>query len=293
MMDTISFWLVAFNEKHLAEANLTLPEMGWTWDDFREYAKKLTTPKRSGAFFYTWSEYANPVLYTERKNPHIKADLSPQFDDPSFKNYFGLRRAMEKEDKSTKPYSTVIGANLHFTTEFFNEEASMMMYNTRVIDYANDTKKFPHDFKTAFAPLPRSSKDAEIGNTNMGGEFYSIGAKSKYKKETYDLIRWLTTEGTKLGVSGLPGWKKADGKAAVDTIIGSNKEQFNVDSLITTLYDKRVKTSVDTDLAVPYQAELRKVLEEGFKKYMLDNTSVEEAQKYMMDEANKVSQRNK
>ncbi|MFD1907960.1 extracellular solute-binding protein [Paenibacillus rhizoplanae] len=33
-------WLTVFNKDHLEAAGLSLPEMGWTWDDFRDYAKK-------------------------------------------------------------------------------------------------------------------------------------------------------------------------------------------------------------------------------------------------------------
>ncbi|MFD2876882.1 hypothetical protein ACFTAO_14225 [Paenibacillus rhizoplanae] len=32
--------MTVFNKDHLEAAGLSLPEMGWTWDDFRDYAKK-------------------------------------------------------------------------------------------------------------------------------------------------------------------------------------------------------------------------------------------------------------
>ncbi len=287
-MDTVSEWFVGINQELLDKAQLSVPEMGWTWDDFREYAKKLKSAETYGAYFHTWGEYANPIVYSERKNPYIYEDLSPRFDDPSFAYFFNLRRAMEKDDQSVKPLSDVIGGKLSFDTEFFSQSAAMIMYNTRLIDLIADQNKYPHTFKTAFAPMPRSSKDAEIGNTSFGGEFYAIGKNSPNKEEAYKFIRYMTTEATKVGVKGLPGWKKADGKAAVESIIKGHEDSYNVDSLLNTLYDERVKTSLDTNITVSYQAQFKKVIENGFSYFMLDNVSAEDAQKKMLDDAEKI-----
>ncbi|MCL6456661.1 MAG: extracellular solute-binding protein [Gorillibacterium sp.] len=139
-------WLTVFNKDHLDAAKLTLPEMGWTWDDFRDYAKKLTTADHYGTYFHTWGEYPNIIAYTERPNPQLKADLTPNFDDPSFKYFFNLRRVMEKEDKSVEPYADVLAGNYHVLQQFFAGNASMLAVPSYVVRAGLNLEKFPHDF---------------------------------------------------------------------------------------------------------------------------------------------------
>ncbi|NEW04575.1 extracellular solute-binding protein [Paenibacillus sp. SYP-B3998] len=289
-MNTSSDWFVVLNSDALKEANLPVPTFGWTWDDFRDYAKKLTkgdgNDKRYGAYFHSWGEYTNPIVYTDKKNPYLTAELKPQFDDPSFNYYFNLRRAMEKDDKSVKPLSDVIGAKLNYTNEFATGKAAMLMSATFILPNIADTAKYPHTFKTAVAPLPRSSKDAPTGLTNIGGNYSAIAATSKYKEQAYQFIRYMTTEQD--ARIELSGWKKGDSKSVIERLYGANKDLIDIPSLTLTLNDKQVKTSFSSEIAVSYGAQLKKVMENGFSKYMLDGVSAEDAQKWMVDEADKV-----
>ncbi|TXK82652.1 ABC transporter substrate-binding protein [Paenibacillus sp. N3.4] len=285
-----SDWFVLLNADALKEANLQVPTFGWTWDDFRDYAKKLTkgegNDKRYGAYFHGWGEYTNPIVYTDKKNPYLNADLKPQFDDPSFKYFFNLRRTMEKDDKSVKSLADVIGAKLDYKNEFISGKAAMLMTATFIIPNIGDTAKYPHTFKTVVAPLPRSSKDAPAGLTNIGGNYTAIAATSKYKEQAYQFIRYMSTE--QEARVELSGWKKGDSKVVIDRLYGSLKELIDLPSLTSTLNDKQVKTSFSSDIAISYGAQLKKVMENGFSKFMLDNVSADDTQKWMQDEADKV-----
>lgn len=294
VMNNANTWFVMFNMDALTEAGLTLPEMGWTWDDFREYAKKLTkgegSNKQYGTYFHSWGEYANMIAYTDKQNPYVTADLTPQFNDSSFKTFFEMRRAMETEDKSAKSYADVIGAKLNYNSEFFSGQAAMLISATFILPSVADTAKYPHTFKTEFAPLPRPSKDADPGLTYIGGQYLSIANNSNHKEAAYELIRYLTTETD--AKTDIPGYKKADGQALLERVYGEGKELIDLASLSNTLFDSRIKTAVSSDIAVSYGSQLKKVLEDGFSKFILDNVSAEEAQKQMMEEAEKIITQN-
>lgn len=287
---TASQMMVAFNKKHLDEAGLKLPEMGWTWDDFREYAKKLTTKEHKGAYFHNWGEYPNIIAYSELPHPQLKEDGKPNFDHPSFKYFFELRRAMEKEDKTVEPYADILAAKNHILQPFFAGQASMLPVGSFIIG-ATLLEKFPHDFQTVYAPMPRSSKDAEMGLTNISGSFLAMGAHSEHKDASFKFMRWLSTDGVNI-LKDLPGWKKADGKKLLTDYYGSNTNLIDIDSLSKTLFDPRVKM-LPTSVSVSYGADLKTVVENVFSKYILEGIPFDQAQKLLTDETNKIIEKNK
>lgn len=292
IQDLASLWLVAINENALKEANLPIPDWGWTWDDFRDYAKKLTKgsgeTKQYGAYFHTWGEYANFIAYSERPHPYLNADKKPNFMDASFTQFFNLRRAMEKDDKSVAALSDIIGAKLHYRTEFVNKKAAMVPTATFFISQLLDRANNPHDFKTVFAPLPRSSKDADIGLSYLGGNFNAISATSKHKEEAYKFIRYISTQMDV--IRDMPGWKKADPAKVISALVGdANKDLIDVDSLQKTMFDSRIKTIYDGNLSTATSSQMKKVLEDGFTEFMLNDLKAEDEQAKMVDAANKLS----
>jgi multiple sugar transport system substrate-binding protein len=288
-------WLVAINKDALDAAKLPVPTWGWTWDDFREYAKKMTNgsgdAKQFGAFFFTWGEYANMSAYMELPHPYLKKDQTSVFGDESFKNFFNLRRAMEKDDQSVKLYSDVIGGKLRYDSEFLSGKAAMIPTANFVVNLIKDTAKFPHTFKTVFAPMPVSSKNVEVGTSNLGGSFVSVGKTSKNKQESYEFAKYLTQQMDV--IRDVPGIKNADKDKVLKAIVGEKTDLIDVDSLSATLFDKRIKTVYDPSYSTAYSSQLKPVLENGLSAFLLDNLTPEAVQKKMIDEANKIIQQNK
>ncbi|WP_042454142.1 ABC transporter substrate-binding protein [Neobacillus dielmonensis] len=290
-----NYWYILLNKDDLDEAGLSVPKEGWTWDDFAEYAKKLTKgegkDKRYGVYFHTWGEYANPMLFTEKAHPYMKDEKTSIFNDKSFDYWFDFRRNLEKAG-AIKPYSDVIGSELNYRTEFFNEKASMLMTASWTVADVGNIEKYPHDFKTAFAPMPRMSKDSPIGTTNIAGEFSAVAKNSKHKEAAYKFLKYVTGEGSQ--TRGLSSWTKVDGKATINKMVAGKEKYYDVDSLLNTLFNDKVKGAYTSDIAISYGNELKKdVLEAGFTKYMLDGISVKEAKQWMVDEANKIIETNK
>lgn len=295
LQDLSSPWLVALNKDALDAANLPVPTWGWTWDDFRDYAKKLTKgsgdDEQYGAFFHTWGEYANPIAYSELPHPYLTQDHKPVFDDKSFTYFFNLRRTMEKDDKSAKTYSDVIGGKLRYDSEFFGGKAAMIPTATFIVNLALDTEKFPHNFKTVFAPLPAASKDTEIGTSYIGGHYLAVGQTSQHKKESYEFLKYMAQQ-TDV-IRDFPGSKKADQSKVLSALVGDKTNLIDTDSLAATVFDKRIKTIYDPSYSTAYSSQLKTVLENGLATFLLDNLSAEDAEKQMIDEANKIIGQNK
>lgn len=278
--------ITVFNKDHLQAAGLPIPEMGWTWDDFREYAKKLTTKDHYGAYFHTWGEYPNTIAYNELPNPQLTADKKPAFEHPSFEYFFNLRRAMEKEDKSVEPYADVLAGNYHVLQQFFAGKASMLVTGNFAIRAALNQEKFPHKFQSVYAPVPRSVGSTELGLTNQSIGGLGVGAKSKNKEAAYKFIRWITTEGMSY-INDIPNWKKVDGKAVLEKYFGGNKDLIDTESLAKTIFDPRIKSPAGS-FVVPYNAELKTLVENKFGSFMLDNRSFKDVQKELIAETEKI-----
>lgn len=283
-------WLTVFNREHLDKAGLKLPEMGWTWHDFRDYAKKLTVDGHYGTYFHTWGEYANVIAYTERPNPQLDADLNPIFDDPSFKYFFELRREMEEKDKSVEPYADVLASNYHVLQQFFAGNASMLAVPSYVVRAGLNLQKFPHDFQMVYAPIPRSVDSQEVGMTNISGAPLAIGAKSKHKEAAYDFVRWMSKESSKY-TNEVPAYKGADGAAMIKDFYKDNEDLIDTESLTKTLFDPRIK--VPNAFSVPYGSELKTIVENGFSSYMLNHLDFDEVKTTMTNEVKKVVDANK
>lgn len=172
MQYTKSSNYVMLNKDALDEAGLPVPTFGWTWDDYRDYAKKLTkgegVDKRYGTYFHTWELYMNAPAQTMMKDPFVYDDGTTIFADPTYKYFFQLRKDMESADKSAKTYADALAAKLNYRTEFFNEEAAMILAGNWTIADPGNTEQYPHDFKTAFAPVPKAS--GRIGTKRIRGQ---------------------------------------------------------------------------------------------------------------------------
>lgn len=295
ILSNVSTNFVLLNKDALDEAGLEVPKAGWTWDEFAEYAKKLTkgkgTEKQYGAYFHNWGLYANPIAQVQFKHPFMTEDGKTNFNDPSYEYFFNLRRQMEKQDKSIKPFADVIGAKLNYRTEFFNGDAAMLLTGSWMIQDTGNTQQFPHEFKTVFAPVPVFKKD-DKQEIYMGGNYLAIGKNSKNKEAAFKFARFISTNLTDARTE-LPGWKKGDAKPLVEKWIAGKEKYYDVDSLMYTLYGSGTRALPASQVSITYAAELDKILGDGFSQFILEGKSAKEAQKWMAEEANKVIDENK
>lgn len=275
-------WYVLLNKDHLDEAGLAVPT-DWTWDEFMNYAKKLTTADHYGTYFHGpqgggWLEYLKLALASEEDNTEfVKADGTSNLDNPLFKKTLEMRLKMEVEDKSATPYTDIMSQKLHYRNQFFNQDASTILIGSWMNTELGGTDQFPLNFNVAIAPYPKNNKDDEGGYTPVTTDFMSVAANSKHKKEAYTFIRWYTTEGQIVQGKNIPSWNSVsdeDLESIVDGILAETKNPEKVDreSLIHVLKNAKSSKMIPP---VAYQAELYKVINEEYEKMILDGQDVE------------------
>ena len=279
-------WYVMLNKDHLDAAGLAVPT-DWTWDEFMEYAKALTTgegaAKRYGTYFHGpqnggWMEFIRLALANRPENTDfLKADGTSNLDDPMFKRTLEMRLKMEREDGSSTPYADMLSQKLHYRTQFFNQSASMVLIGSWMNSELGGTEQNPLNFNVAIAPYPRNSESDPIGYTPVTTDFMAVAAKSEHPKEAYQFIRWYTTEGLAKYGRNVPAWNKvsdSDLEKIVDSILSGTQKPENVDkaSLINVLANSKSGKIIPP---VTYQAEVYKALNEQYELLILGSQDLD------------------
>lgn len=297
-------WYVLLNKTQLDEAGLAVPK-DWTWDQFADYAKKLTkgegATKRYGTYFHGpngtgWLDYAKLMMVNQPENAEfIKADGTSNLESPLFKKSLELRVKMEKEDKSAVPYADMLSQKLAYRTQFFNQSASMIVIGSWMNTELGGTDAVPLNFNVAVAPFPKNNASDPGGYTIVTTDYMGVAASSKNKEEAYKFIRWYTTEGQLVQGKNIPSWSKVkqeDMSKIIDTILSGTKNPEKVDkeSLKSALAASKASAIVPP---VTYQQEIYKAVSDEFEKLILGKQDVNAAVKNAQDQVNKIIANNK
>lgn len=113
-------------------AGLPVPKPDWTWDDYREYARKLTkgegVDKVYGSHKHTWQICNLLGMYsTKLGNPYFKGAADKlNFGDPNIRGFLQFRYDLENVDKTEMPYFETKSQNVPYRNQWFNQKAAMM-----------------------------------------------------------------------------------------------------------------------------------------------------------------------
>lgn len=296
-------WYVLLNKDHLKEAGLAVPT-DWTWDDYADYAKKLTqgegSAKRYGTYFHGpqgggWLEFLKLRMANQPQDTDfLKADGTSNLDNPTFRETLELRVRMEKEDQSSVPYTDMISQKLNYRTQFFNQSASMITIGSWMNTEIGGTDKVPLEFEVAVAPFPKNKEGDPTGLTPVTTDYVAVAAKSKHKEEAYKFVRWYTTEGQVVQGKNIPAWqgvKSEQVEEIIDTILAGTKSPEKVDkkSLVDTLVASKASAIVPP---APYQAEVYEAINEEYEKLILGNQDIDQTIRNSQERVNKIIESN-
>jgi multiple sugar transport system substrate-binding protein len=275
-------WYVLLNKDHLDATGLKVPK-DWTWDEFMEYAKALTTNEHYGTYFHgpqdgSWMEYMRLALASEPGNSEFLTENGKSnLDNPLFKKSLEIRIKMEKNDKSAVPYADILSQKLHYRDEFFNQDASSILIGSWMNTELGGTDQYPLSFNVAVAPFPKNRKGDMGGYAPVTTDYMSVAASSKHKKEAYTFIRWYTTEGQIVQGKNIPSWNKVkeqDLEKIIDRILSGTKNPEKVDkqSLINVLTNAKSSKFISP---VPNQGEIYKVINEEYEKLIFGEQNID------------------
>lgn len=286
--------IVFLNKDALDEAGLEVPPLNWTWDDYREYALKLTKEeggkKRYGSVAPFWGD---PVMYylgvaqSKDDNPLYKDENTHNFDDPVLKGWLEYKNQLENIDKTEVSYIDYTTASLNYNAEFFNGNSAMLVTGIFALPYITNTEMYPHDFKTVVTMVPRWKDSAEgVERDSCPVLAINSNAPEENKEAAYQFIKFYTSEGLLMRKS-LPSYKNVDYEGLADLVVNGREDLADREALMNYFtYDKRHShTAVTTP---PSNAELQGILKEEGDKYLSGGQTIDEAIENMIKRADAV-----
>ncbi len=209
--DTLENYFVLLNKDMLDAAGLEVPTE-WSWDEYLDYAEKLTSGSGAstvyGTYFHTWPMYWQLAQINQMNANNLFTDGQLNVDSPEIRQSLELRSKAEEAGIAT-PYADTISQKLAYRSEFFSERAAMIVTGNWMIDESGGSEQFPATFTTAFAPMPSNDKGQPAGVSIANGNFAAILDRSSNKEAAYDFIRWHSTEGGELK-NVYSAWRQQD-----------------------------------------------------------------------------------
>ncbi|MFD2671676.1 ABC transporter substrate-binding protein [Marinicrinis sediminis] len=270
-------FFVALNKDALDEAGLEIPT-DWTWDEMRDYAKKLTKEGRYGLVQHT-EPFVDPIDSVMVKEGYTKENGESNLNHPLVVQWMETLQAMMSEDKSTPPLGEQLTTKMPVDTMFLKGEAAMLNIGEWLIRSSNDMEANPRDFKIAFAPVPKLSEEVDITRGGLG-DYVSVNAKSGHTKEAWEFLKWYADGGMAPMAAGgrLPASKDADLEAATKSLLGDHADTYDEESLKRILFEDQSEHFVRN-----VSQQLMDVRQEEYEKFFLGAQSAEEAAQNMAD----------
>ena len=189
---------VYLNQEMLDKAGVQIPD-DWTADDFHEVAKELVAAGRFGS--YVPPEIAVPDL---GGNAAYSPDgKESNFDHPAFRREMQLHVDMIK-DRSAFPEPQILAQKLDVYQQsvYLTERFGLWISSPFNLRYVSDTKKYPHTFRTTFAPYPRPVKDKSCWNPGLLSNYVMISPKSQYQAAAWTFVQYWMGEGARHMLTG-------------------------------------------------------------------------------------------
>lgn len=250
-IDTCAVW---YNKTMFDEAGIEYPTADWTWEDFREIAKKLTDPEKNqygtsikpGSYQESWYStiyaYGGEVISEDKKKSG--------FDKPETIEAMQLIENVIK-DGSMPDYSVVAENN---TEELMMAGTVAMTFqgSWMIPDLANN------DFvkeNCDIAPLPKGANGTKSISNGLG---WAASAQGDHTEEAWKLIEYLGSKEAQQKQAEL-GVTMAAYKGVSDDWKNSHPE-FNMQAYIDMLDDAQAYPS-SKNTQVWYQVLMERMVD--------------------------------
>lgn len=274
----------------LDEAGLPVPDLNWTWEDYREYAIKLTkgegSGKTYGSYFHIFADmYTYGVTSAQKGNRCFNADGTLSFDNPEFAKFLQFRYDLENKDKASVPLADTKALNMSYYDQFLNGKVAMLPMLTHMLGHIGN-EKYPHDFVTTFARLPLWEADDEHYNP-VGATIYSIAKTTKHPQEAFDFLKFWCTEGVQMKGLTIANQKGANRFECAKRMVEGSESLVDMDALESVMNDEKWIDSYE-DFMPSYQGEIELILGEEAEKFLLDVQSLEDTVTRLMERGNQI-----
>lgn len=252
-IDTCAVW---YNKKMFDEAGIAYPTADWTWEDFREIAKKLTNPEKN-----QYGTALKPASYQESWYSTIYAYGGEVISEDKTKSGFDNSKTIEAmqlieniiKDGSMPEYSVVAENNteelMMAGTVAMTFQGSWMIPDLASSEYIKEN--------CDIAPLPKGPNGTKSISNGLG---WAASAQGEHTEEAWKLIEYLGSKEAQQKQAEL-GVTMAAYKGVSDAWKESHPE-FNMQAYLDMLEDAQAYPS-SKNTQVWYQVLMERMVD-GF-----------------------------
>ena len=276
---------IVINKDMFDKAGIEVPK-DWTFEEFREIAKKLThgegQDKVYGMFWNTQQDITYPLNYlsvlTLGGDPMYQDENTTRFSDPVNIASIQLLKDVMAEDETSPTHTDSMTQKLSQEGTFLAEKSAMTV-GPWMIRSIKDTANYPHEFVTAFAPYPVIDENQRNYTQGGYGDHLCINPKSEHTKEAWEFAKWYAMKGMiPLAKGGrVPAFNTYDVQEVTDAFMDGAEDLLDEESTKSVLIEPADNYAVPT--ITNHIAEIKKVLIEESEKALIGDESVEDAMK--------------
>ena len=212
---------VFYNKTVTDAAGITIPDT-WTYEEFTEIAKQLTTDDMYGCIFpFTWEDLCYAPAQVAGWDLVKVADdgtVSANFDDPILKQT--MEWLYELGDDTTAPsLATLKSESTHRRMSLATQQTAMIVDGPYTLTWLNnymwnDPAEGALDFEIGVTEMPYMTDEAaNVSFESLVGAF-NMPKTTAHPKEAYAFMRFICTEGASIG-NYMPAYGAADLNTAV------------------------------------------------------------------------------
>lgn len=275
-------WGIVINKDMFDEAGLEIPTE-WTFDEFRETAKKLThgdgQDKVYGFFWNTQQDLSGVISYFDAQtlggDPMYKSENESNFTDDVIVKSIELMDNMMNIDKTSPTHTDSVTQKLSQEGMFLTEKCAMTI-GPWMIRSIKDVENYPHDFVTAFAPYPVVEEGQRNFTQGGYGDLLSINPKSEHIEEAWEFAKWYATQGMLPLVEGgrVPAFNTYDTEEVTEAFLKGGEGLLDAEttkSILITPADNYPATQITNHID-----EIKKIFNEEVEKILIEEQTPQE-----------------
>lgn len=273
---------IVVNKTMFEEAGIEVPTE-WTYDEFREIAKKLThgegQDKVYGMFWNTQQDMTGVFTYliaqTIGGDPFYKSETESNFDDPVVVKGVELLNNMMNVDGTSPTHTDCVTQKLSQESMFIGGKSAMTI-GPWIVRSIKNTTDYPHDFETAFAPYPVAEKGQRNFTQGGYGDHLCINPKSENIDAAWEFVKWYATEGMLPVVEGgrVPASNTYNPEDVAKAFVSGAEDHMDLEST------KNVLITPQDNYAVPsitnHLPEVKEIATEELESIFIGQKTVEE-----------------
>lgn len=272
------FYVMYYNKDIFDAANVAYPTNDWTWADFEETAKKLTSGEGAnkiyGAYIHTWQACVENWGVQDAK--HTIMDYEGGYD--FFKPYYEMALRMQDEG-TVQDYGTLKTGNIHYSGPFAQGTVGMMPMGTWFMStMIQKIKDGESNVNWGIAALPHA-EGVEAGYTVGSMTPIAVNAASSKQDAAWKLVEFIIgEEGASFYAKGgaIPGRSDADAIAEIAKMDGMPEGAAEALTVKNVTLDRPITDKV---------AEINQMLGEEHSLIMLGELSIDDGLAEMAERA--------